>query len=223
MVGLSVARALAALHGLSAGDTPDLARAVGLDADEALEVHAFAQGGLLLVDGFGALLRRQPIADHDEAGDWVFVLVLPRVPPGTPETLEADRRQALRDAAARLDPQTGRICMAQLWPAAESDDIAGFARGLMAIQAANHAALAETGRLPALSADEQIFFDVMREGGALACGRCISGMGLYALIEGGGPSRELRRRLTERLGYFGAAVMATLCDNNGVQQRGAES
>jgi hypothetical protein len=153
----------------------------------------------------------------------VFVLVLPRVPPGTPETLEADRRRALRDAAAQLDPQTGRVCASLLWPAAESDDIAEFARGLMAIQALNHAALAQSGQPPALSGDEQAILEMLRAGGALAWGRCIAGLGLYALIEGGGPSRELRRALTERLGYFGAAVMATLCDSAGAQQRVAGS
>jgi predicted sugar kinase len=219
MLGLSVARALAALHGWPADDARELARAAGLAADEALEAHAFAQGAMLLVDSDGELRRRQPIADHDEAGDWVFVLVLPRVPTGTPETLEADRRQSLRDSAAHLDLRTGRICNDLLWPAAESDDIAEFARGLMAIQELNEAALAEMGRPVDLSADEQAILGVMRAGGALAWGRCISGLGLYGLIKGGGPSRELRRALTDRLGYFGAAVMATLCDNNGAQQR----
>jgi predicted sugar kinase len=220
IVSLSVARALAALHDQPADDLQELARTVGLIADEALETHAFARGGLIMVDGAGALLRRQPIADHDEADDWVFVLVLPRVASGISETLEADRRQALRDAAARLGPETGRICTSQLWPAAERDDIVEFARGLMAIQEANYAALAQSGRPIELSDDEQAILEIMSAGGALACGRCISGMGLYGLIKGGGPSRELRRLLTERLGYFGAAVMATLCDNDGVQQRG---
>jgi predicted sugar kinase len=219
MLGLSVARALAALHGRPAHDAAQLARAVGLSPQEALETHAFAHGGLLLVDSAGALRRRQPIADHDEAEDWVFVLVLPRVAAGTPDTLEADRRQALHDAAAQLDPETGQACTSQLWPAAERDDIAEFARALMAIQELNYSALARSGRPQILSGDEQAILEVMRAGGALAWGRCSSGMGLYGLIKGGGPSRELRRLLTERLGYFGAAVMATLCDSAGAQQR----
>jgi predicted sugar kinase len=220
MLGLSVARALAGLHGLPADDALELARAVGLSADEALETHAFARGGLLLVDSAGTLRRRLPIAEHDEVEDWVFVLVLPRVASGTPETLEADRRRALHDAAAHLGPETGRICTSQLWPAAERDDIVEFARGLAAIQEVNYAALAQSGQPVALSDDEQAILEIMRTGGALAWGRCISGIGLYGLLKGGGPSRELRRLLTEHLGYFGAAVMATLCDNAGAQQRG---
>src|SRR5262245_12226630 len=77
MLGLSVARALATLNSQLADDAQELARAVGLAADEALELHAFAQGGLLLVDSAGALRRRRSIAEHNEADDWVFVLVLP--------------------------------------------------------------------------------------------------------------------------------------------------
>jgi predicted sugar kinase len=219
LLGLSVARALAALHGHPAEDALQLAQAVDLNSEEALEAHAFALGGLLLVDGDGALRRRQPIADHDEAEDWVFVLALPRVPPGTPEALEAQRRQALRAAAARLDPDTGRVCTAQLWPAVERDDIAAFASALMAVQAANYAALAQAGQPIELSEEERAILEIMRAGGALAWGRCISGLGLYGLIKGGGPSRELRRRITEQQGYFGAAVMATLCDNHGARQR----
>jgi predicted sugar kinase len=219
LLGLSVARSLAMLHGRPADDAQELARAVGLPADEALETHAFAQGGLLLVDGAGALRRRQPVATHDEAGDWVFVLVLPRVPPGTPETLEADRRLALRQATARRDPETGRIFSTILWPAVVNDDIEEFARGLMAIQALNYAALLYTSEPMITSDEEAAILHLMRAGGALAWGRCICGMGLYGLIKGGGPSRDLRRALTERLGYFGGMVMATLCDNEGAQGR----
>jgi predicted sugar kinase len=219
LLGLSVARALATLHGWPADDALELARAVGLSADEALETHAFAHGGLLLVDDAGGLRRRQPIADHDENQDWVFVLALPRVPAGMPETLEADRRQALRDAAAYLDPQAGQLCLSQLWPAVERDDIAMFASALVALQDANYAALAQAGQPVVLSAEEQAILEIMSAGGALAWGRCIAGLGLYGLVKGGGPSRELRRLLTERLGYFGAGVMATLCDNDGAQQR----
>jgi predicted sugar kinase len=137
------------------------------------------------------------------------------VPPGTSETLEADRRRALLGAAAQLDPEAERIYTTQLWPAVANDDIAAFARGLMAIQVLNEDALAITGQLVAPSADEQAVLDLMRTGGAQAWGRCISGIGLYGLIKGGAPSRDLRRALSTHLGYFGSTVMATLCDNDG--------
>ncbi len=218
MLGLSVARALAALHGLPI-EVPALAAAVGLTSDEALEAHAFAQGGLLLVDGAGTLRRRHEIAQHDEADDWVFVLVLPHVPADIPEMLEADMRRALGAAAPHLSTETGSILAGELWPALEHDDIAAFARALMAIQALNHAALADAGQPVRLAAEEQAILAIMREGGALAWGRVLTGLGFYGLIKGGGPSRALRRALTAHLGYFGGTVMATLCDNRGARVR----
>jgi predicted sugar kinase len=219
MLGLSVARALDALHGSPAEDIQQLARAVGLSPDEALETHAFAQGGLLLVDDEGNLRQRQAIAQHDETGDWVFVFVLPRVPPGTPETLEVDRRRALHEAAGYLSLDSGRILAAELWPAVANDDIAACAGALAELRALNDDALGRAGRLVALTAEEQAILEVMSAHGALAWGRCLAGLGLYGLIEGGGPSRELRRALTAHLGYFGGTVMASLCDNEGAKHQ----
>src|SRR5215207_10028394 len=43
MLGLSIARARTTLHALPSDDLAELARSVGLAADEALETHAFAQ------------------------------------------------------------------------------------------------------------------------------------------------------------------------------------
>jgi predicted sugar kinase len=223
MLGLSMARALAELHGLPADDAPALARAVGLEALEALETHAFAQGGLLLVDGDGMLRQRQAIAARDEADDWVFVLFLPRVPPGAPEALEADRRRVLHAAAQQLGTETGRICTNDLWPAAERNDIAAFAQALTGIQAANHAALAGAGHPVAYTPDEHAILDLMRDGGALAYGRALTGLALYGLIKGGGPSRELRRAISERVGMFGGTVMASICDNTGSRRQITES
>jgi predicted sugar kinase len=220
MLGLSVAQALASLHGLPAGDLPALAGAIGLSGDEALEVQAFAQGGLLLVDSAGTLRERREIAHADEAEDWIFVLVLPRVPAGTPDTFEAEQRQALRSAARQLGPEAGRIAEAELWPAVDRDDFAAFAQALASIRAANDDALARAGAAPALSGDEQAILEIMREGGALAYGRTLTGLGLYGLIKGGGPSRELRRALSTRLGYFAGTVMASISDNAGARLMG---
>jgi predicted sugar kinase len=217
MLGLSVAQALAKLHAQPDADPASLAQSVGLAEDEVLEIHAFAQGGLLLVNEQGELLRRHPIAHTDEADDWVFVFVLPRPSAATPETLERDQRVALRMAARHLGAETAGIITADLWPAVERDDIAAFAQALTGIHALNQAALDRAGWLTPLSPHEQAILDMMRDAGALAAGRTLAGLGLYGLIRGGGPSRDLRRALTERLGYFGGTVMASICDNNGAR------
>ncbi len=210
MLGLSVARALAELHGLPAGDPAALAEALGLRPEEALERQAFAQGGLLLVAPDGSLTRRHAFAPDDDERDWVWVLVLPRVRPGTSDTLEVDRRAALRAAARHLSAETGALLAGALWPAAEHGDIAAFGQALEQFQQLNYDALRLSGQPHALSADEARALNIMRAGGALACGRIIGGMGLYALVRGGPASRTLRRALTDDLGYFGGTVMASL-------------
>jgi predicted sugar kinase len=219
MLGLSIARALSTLHALPADDVAGLARAVGLADDEALEAHAFAQGGLLLVGENGALLRRHAITHQGEANDWVFVFVLPRPPGATPEMLEIDRRAALHTAARHLGADTTNIITADLWPAVERDDIDAFAPALARIQTLNQAAIASAGQPATLTPQEQAILDIMRAAGALTAGRTLAGLGVYGLIKGGGPSRDLRRTLTERLGYFGGTVMASICDNNGARQQ----
>jgi predicted sugar kinase len=215
MLGLSVAQALSAIHNLPASSTAELAQTVGLDEDEALETHAFASGGVLTVGADGALLRRHTITHQDEADDWVFVFVLPKPPGQTPERLEAERRSSLRGAARHLSAATARVIEDDLWPAIERDDIDTFAQALARLQALNHAALASAGRPATLAPHEQALLDVMRDYGALVGGRSLTGMGLYGLIKGGGPSRDLRRALIAQLGIFGGTVMATLCDNIG--------
>lgn len=217
MLGLSIARALSTLHALPPDDLVGLARSVGLADDEALEVHAFAQGGLLLVGEDRALLRRHAIAHPDEADDWVFVFVLPRPPSETPETLERDQRAVLRARSRYLGAETANTITADLWLAVERDDIEVFAQALACIQELNQAALARAGWPATRTPQEQTILDIMRDAGALAAGRTLAGLGLYGLIKGGGPSRELRRTLTERLGYFGGTVMASICDNNGAR------
>jgi len=215
MLGLSMARALSTLHELPAISTAELAQAGGLDKDEALEAHAFASGGLLAVGTDGVLLRRQTIAHQDEADDWVFVFVLPRPPGDTPEPIEVDRRAALRGSARHLSAEATSTIEDDLWPAIERDDFNTFAHALARLQALNVAALASAGQPATLAPHEQALLDLMRNHGALVCGRTLTGLAIYGLIKGGGPSRDLRRALVMQLGIFGGTVMATLCDNSG--------
>ena len=214
MLGLSVARALAELHGLPA-ELAALAQALGLRPEQALERQAFAQGGLLLVAPDGSLARRHAFAPADDERDWIWVLVLPRVRPGIPNTLEDDRRAALRAAARHLSAESGALLAGELWPAAERDDIAAFGQALEQFQQLNYDALRLSGQPHALSADETRALNIMRAGGAVACGRAIGGMALYALVRGGPASRTLRRALTDDLGYFGGTVMASLAAAHG--------
>ncbi len=224
MLGLSVARALAWVCGLPTEDVSALARAVGLGPEHALAVWGFDRGGFLLVaagrgDASGAIpppLRRHPIAHSDQEA-WAFVFLLPKVPLGTPETLEADRLAALLNAAPRLSAETGRLFDEALWPSLERDDLDAFAHALMAIQQLNREALADAGAPLSFTREEQVIFALFRDRGAAAWGRSPTGLALYALIQGASASVALRHHLSQHVGIYGGVVMAAIADNTGAR------
>lgn len=206
LTGLSAARALAALHGQAPDES--LARDAGLAADDGLAAHAFAGGGLLAVAEDGALLRRAALPNADEASDWAFVFVLPRVPPGAPDDLEETRRRELWAAAARMGAE-GQALTVALWRAAEERALGDFAIAL--------AALGDLAPAPALGTAERQILEVMRAGGAVARGRAPTGLALYAIVEGAEASRELRRALAHHVGHAGGIVLATVCASAGAR------
>lgn len=191
-----------------------LAGAAGLAQDEGLAAHACAAGGLLAVGADGALLRRAAVSHTEQARDWVFVLVLPRVPPGTPDALEDAQRAGLWRAARVLRAEAELIAAGELWPAVVGDDIAAFAGALARLQALAPAA--------PLSEAEAATLAIMRAEGALACGRAPTGLACYALVEGAEASRRMRLALAAHLGHSAGTVMATICDNDGARYRAHE-
>ena len=215
ITGLSAAAALAALHGLPADDSAALVRGAGLSADDGLAAHAFSQGGLLAVDIDGRLLRRQLLPHTDEANDWAFVLLLPRVPRGTPEDLEDAGRRALWTAAALIEADAAQRASAALWAAADSKQIAAFGAALMQLQTLADAALTQLGAAPSHSPDDDVTLAVMRESGALAYGKAPTGLGLYALVEGAAATHRLRQALAQQIGHAGGTAMASICAPRG--------
>ena len=135
MLGLSIARALAWVHGRPTDDALALARAVGLGPDHALEVWGFQQGGFLLADAhqLDTPPRRHAIA-HDDKHAWGFVLLLPPIAPETPEAIEATHLRMVLAASAHISPDTERVVNDALWPALNSNDIQAFGQALMLIQ-----------------------------------------------------------------------------------------
>jgi predicted sugar kinase len=226
MLGLSMAQALSWLNNLPLDNTLALAQALDLRPQNALEVWGFAQGGLLLVDVSGAThfqsvshlitppLRRYEIT-HPEKEAWAFVLLLPRIPNDTPETLETDWLETLLKAAPYLSAESGRVVTTELWSALENNDLPAFARSLMAIQLLNQEALTKAGTPLTYSPDEQAIFEIMQNNGTLAWGRSATGLALYGLIKGARASVELRHKLRHHVGIFGGRVMASITANTG--------
>ena len=199
-----------------------MAAAAGLGPEHALEIQAYAQGGVLLVEAPRAdgavprVLRRQPL-EHPQEKAWAFVLYLPRVPAGVPGTLEAERLAALLQAHPRLSAETGRLVDEALWPALMNDDIKAFGRALLSIQDLNAAALAQAGTATPLSDEEQGLLDIYRDNGAVAWGRSPTGLALFALIRGASPSVALRKKVVERVGIHAGTALAGIVDNTGAR------
>jgi predicted sugar kinase len=221
-LALGVAQGLAWVHGRPHDDAAALAEAAGLGPAYALETHAYAQGGMLLVEAPNAegaaprVLRRQAVA-HREEEAWAFVLFLPRVPAGTPDSLEADRRAALLKAMPHLSQETGKVLAQALWPRLAEDNFDGFAQALREIQSLNAAALEAAGVSAPLTAEERGILALYEANGAAVWGRSLGGLALYALIQGKTPSIALRKAVTDRVGYQGGTVMAAIVDNDGAR------
>jgi len=220
MLGLSIAQALSWVHDLPLDNSMMLAQALGLSPSQALEVWGFDQGGLLLVNTqsgtHSEILRRQEIA-HKERNAWVFVFYFPRVTTNTSVSYEAENMAKHLAAAPHLSSESGGLVIQDLWQAVENDDINAFGRGLIGLQEMNRAALQSAGTPQETTADQRTILDLMKTGGALAWGQSMSGLSLYALVEGGDASRALRKKLQNHLGYYSGRVMATITDNSGAR------
>jgi predicted sugar kinase len=181
-----------------------------------LAQRACQQGGLLMTDDDGLVQDRATIAHADDAKDWVFVLVLPQVDDDVSESFEGDCTRALRGASAHLNPITTQTAQ-DLWLAAKHDDVVAFAQALAQIHTANVQALASAGTPRTPSAENETVLQLMRDNGALTCAQALTGLGLYALVQGRAASKTLRDALKNHFGYFGPMITATVCDNVGVR------
>lgn len=222
LMALAGAQALAWVHGRAFDEVPALALEAGLGPEHALEAHAYARGGVLLVEAPGATpglpgLKRRQAVRHPDTTAWAFVLYLPRVPAGTALTLEANRRAAWLRARAYLPSESGLLMDTELWPSLYSDDLAGFGQALRALQALNARALEQAGAVVPFTADEQALLDLARDHGAVAWGRSPTGLALYALVRGASASVALRKQIVARVGLHAGTALAAIVDNDGAR------
>jgi len=223
MLALSAAHALAWMNDLPVDDVSALAGALSLSPLEGTRAWGFQQGGLLEVELEGAagqppaLIQRKEIA-HDHKQAWVFVFHFPHTPRGTSPTLETDRQKALAAVAPRMDREAALAARNALWQAADADDLPAFAAALMSIMEHNRAALAAVGTPFPVTDEDQQLITLLREHGALAWGKTPTGLATFGLVQGGEPSRQLRRHIKDVVGHEGGIVMASVTDNTGVRQ-----
>ncbi|MBV7337978.1 hypothetical protein KFU94_59060 [Chloroflexi bacterium TSY] len=201
-------------------DPTFLTNGLGIDGKETLYQQAALTGGLLLVDSTekeaGQALVRRIETDTTEKNAWAFVLVLPRPPADTPDSLEEDRLNTLLNAAANLDKQNGILFDETIWPAIEQDDLETFGDGLMQLQQINQAALGAIGQSCPLMDWEQSVLQVMADNGAVAWGRSLTGYGLFAITRDARATINMRVALRGVVPHEQASMIATIVEQRGM-------
>jgi predicted sugar kinase len=180
-------------------------------------------GGLSITGDQHKMSKHLYIPEHQqEIDDWVFVLVLPKLPEDFDDSqYEAVFSEILFDTY-RLAGEDTLENSSSLLAAIENDDLPFFAKSLERIHKANEDAMARDSdpiaeRIHPSEANE--ILKIMRDNGVLTCAQTPTGLGLYALVQGREASRTLRDAFKQHYGYFGPLVTATICDNAGVKMK----
>jgi beta-RFAP synthase len=201
-LALSVARALAELHGVSA-TAPELARAVGRAQRSAVGTWTFAGGGLVVEGGrldaerdrAGPLLTRLPFPDS-----WRCVLVLPNAIPGLSGAAEAETFAALPVPPDGDAARVAHLVLMAMLPALVEDDIDRFGAALTEVQEINGRwfASAQGGLFsPGVPTD---VIRYLRACGAPGVGQSSWGPAVYAVVRGDTAAEALGSSLRSEFG-----------------------
>jgi len=221
LLALSAAHALSELNQMKTA-AATLAQWLGLEALAALETAVFTGGGLVQVNlsapiSSGAQ-RRAPI-QHEDKYAWAVVLYLPRPATQHTDEWEAERRAALVNAAPHLNPATAALVEHQLWPAVQQNNFSAFTSAVAELHGYNSAALQAAGAPLTPTPEAQTALEVIKAEGVTAYGQCLTGLGVYAFVQGAEASQILRKKLMARLGYEAGTIMAAITDNAGCVAR----
>jgi beta-RFAP synthase len=197
-LALSVARALAELHGL---DLPpaQLARAVGRAKRSAVGTWTFAGGGFVveggrragIEDDVGPLVARIPFPAR-----WRYVLVLPNAVAGMSGAAEAEAFAALPPPSQREVERVSHLVLMAMLPSLVSADLGAFGAALTEVQAINGRWFAAAqGGMFAQGPPSEIIA-TMRDAGAPGVGQSSWGPAVYAVVE----DRDAAAALVECVG-----------------------
>ena len=204
-LALSVARALAELHGISA-DARALARAVGRARRSAIGTWTFAGGGLVVEGGrrpdrdvCGPLLARLPFPLT-----WRCVVAVPEGKPGISGADEADAFARLPPPSERDVERIAHLVLMALLPALADVDLESFGRALTEIQETTGRWFApEQGGTFAPGQSGELVRQ-MREWGALGVGQSSWGPAVYGIVEGEDTALRLTDHVRQLLGARGS-------------------
>jgi beta-ribofuranosylaminobenzene 5'-phosphate synthase len=203
-LGLSVARALAELHGLPI-DAPTLALAVSRGRRSAIGTWCFAYGGFIVEGGHrpqegtvAPLLGRYEVPDS-----WRCVVAVPPGEPGLSGEAESTAFERLPAPPERDPERVAHLVLMQLLPSLVEGDLAGFGAALTAIQRLTGAWFAPSqGGIFAPGLGPELITR-MAEWGAAGVGQSSWGPAVYGLVDGTDRSRALAERVRASLGGQG--------------------
>jgi beta-ribofuranosylaminobenzene 5'-phosphate synthase len=203
-LGLSVARALAELHGLPI-DAPTLATAVSRGRRSAIGTWCFAYGGFIVEGGHrpqkgtvAPLLGRYEVPES-----WRSVVAVPPGEPGLSGEAESTAFEQLPAPPERDPERVAHLVLMQLLPSLVEGDLAGFGAALTAIQRLTGAWFAPSqGGIFAPGLGPELIAR-MAEWGAAGVGQSSWGPAVYGLVDGIDQSRALAERVRASLGGRG--------------------
>jgi beta-RFAP synthase len=210
-LALSIARALAELHGVVASP-PELARAVGRAKRSAVGTWTFAGGGFVVEGGrrvgvdddVGPLIARHPFPES-----WRCVLAIPDAPPGVSGATEARLFADLPPPDERDGERVSHLVLMAMVPAVIEGDLATFGAALNEVQEINGRwfSHAQGGTFAPGPSTEIIH--LMRESGAPGAGQSSWGPSVFAIVEGDSEAELLAARIRHAYGarvtvYVGA-------------------
>jgi beta-ribofuranosylaminobenzene 5'-phosphate synthase len=201
-LALSIARALAELHGVTA-TPPELARAVGRAKRSAVGMWTFAGGGLVVEggrrvgasDGAGPLLARLTFPPT-----WRCVLALPDASPGVSGAAETEAFASLPVPDERDAERVSYLVLMAMLPAVADGDIESFGAALTEVQEINGRWFFQAQRGTFAPGASTEIIRLMRDCGARGVGQSSWGPAVYAIVDGDAAAQSLTARLHNACG-----------------------
>jgi beta-ribofuranosylaminobenzene 5'-phosphate synthase len=203
-LGLSVARAIAELRGLSTNPV-ELAQATGRGRRSAIGTWAFALGGFIVEGGrqpgsdrLAPLLARFAIPES-----WRYVVAVPSGGRGLSGEAEARAFEQLPSPPDREVERVSHLVLMQLLPALVEADLASFGAALSEIQRVTGAWFAaQQGGVFAPGPTARLVAD-LAEWGAAGVGQSSWGPTAYGLVENDAQAGDLAEQVRRELGSQG--------------------
>ena len=223
-LGLSIARALAELHGVNT-TAPELARAVGRAKRSAVGTWTFAGGGFVVEGGrrtdreddTGPLLARLPFPPT-----WRCVVALPDGQPGVSGAAEAQAFASLPVPGEREVERVSHLVLMAMLPALADGDIEAFGAALTEVQEINGRwfSHAQGGMFaPGPSAE---IIRLMCDSGAPGVGQSSWGPSVYAIVDGDDAAESLSSHIRDRCAHRVAVYAGPFPSTGSIVFKGSE-